>query len=262
MDDSTGTEMPHPNKGSVYDFIDEEGNMDFTAAQAEKVKAESQSTIQKQAGVLEEEQPIVVSDKAIKGLIKDVTNEGDRDDLIAQIREVRTERFPKLKEEPKLKGVEDIVIGVTQGDFRVATGREVNPTKPKDMDIFTDMAKKNQRKLKDLRSKYKNTPPIELFHGTSEQRMAQVATGFAKPQRFPLKHSELKAGGPSFTRDINLQFEGGSFGGDDPSLFVSTKMPYAEYEFTRVDMNPTAYNKKIWMLLLTQLQVIHTQLDR
>lgn len=234
--------LPFPDKGGIEDFIDVEGNMVFSEEQIAKVKAADEAAAQKQAGVLQEEEPIVVSDKAVKGLIKDVSNIADRDDLIAQIREVRTDRFPKLKEQPQLQGIEDIVIGVTQGDFRIATGREANPTKAKDMGVFAAMAKKNQQRLQDLRAKHKDKPAIELFHGTT--KVEGVATGFAKPQLYPMKHMELHFGGPSFTRDLNLQFETGSFGGQDPSLFVSTKIPYAEYEFTKVDMSPKAYKKK------------------
>lgn len=89
--------LPFPDKGGIEDFIDVEGNMVFSEEQIAKVKAADEAAAQKQAGVLQEEEPIVVSDKAIKGLIKDVSNIADRDDLIAQIREVRTDRFPKLK---------------------------------------------------------------------------------------------------------------------------------------------------------------------
>ena len=152
MDDSTGTEMPYPNKGSVYDFIDEEGNIDFTAAQAEKVKAESQSAVEKQSLVPVEEEPVIVSNKALAGEIKDIATIPERESLLNQIREERTQSFRKLSVLPEMKKVEDTVIGVTQGDFRAANKKEVDLTNPKDVAAFVSLAEKNQKKL----DKYNN----------------------------------------------------------------------------------------------------------
>lgn len=243
MDDSTGTEMPYPNKGSVYDFIDEEGNIDFTAAQAEKVKAESQSAVEKQSLVPIEEEPVIVSNKALAGEIKDIATIPERESLLNQIREERTQSFRKLSVLPEMKKVEDTVIGVTQGDFRAANKKEVDLTNPKDVAAFVSLAEKNQKKLDKLRVKYKNTPPIELFHGTVRAADTVAAEGFAKPQTFRKKHAELDVGGPSFTTDVSLQFNTGEFGGRMPESFVSTKMPYAEYVFGRVNMPYEAYIK-------------------
>lgn len=230
---------PRPGAGSVYDFIDEEGNYDFTKTVAQK-EAEAPPAAKGLMQPVAEEPVVIVSDKAVKGSLKTVRNLADRNDMIEQIREIRTERFPKLK----VEGVEDSVIGVTQGDFRMLNGREADPTKAKDRSLFKDLAKKKQKELDRLRTKYKDTPPIEIFHGNPKRAEDLSKEGFAKPQRTSFAHSELNIAGPSFTKDLNLQFNTGSFGGQDPSAIVSTKMPYADYLFSRVNMPSQAYDAK------------------
>jgi len=230
---------PHPGAGSVYDFIDEEGVYDFTKTVAQK-EAEAPPTTKGLMQPVDEEPVVVVSDKAVKGLLKNVNNLADRNDMIEQIREIRTQRFPKLK----VEGVEDSVIGVTQGDFRMMNGREADPSKAKDRSLFKDLAKKKQKELDRLRVKYKDTPPIELFHGNPDRAETISQQGFTKPQRERFKHTELEVAAPSFTKDLNLQFNTGSFGGRDPSAIVSTKMPYADYLFSRVNMPKVAYENQ------------------
>ena len=250
---------PHPGAGSIFDFIDDEGAYDFTKTVAQK-EAEAPPTTKGLMQPVDEEPVVMVSDRAIKGSLKTISNLNDRNDMIEQIREVRAQRFPKLK----VKGVEDFVIGITQGDFRNETsykkvidannketriynpllGREADPSKAKDMALFKDLAQKKQKELDRLRVKYKDTPPIELFHGNPNRAEGLSKSGFAKPQRERFKQTELEVAAPSFTKDLNLQFNTGSFGGRDPSAIVSTKMPYADYLFSRVNMPREAYNNQ------------------
>ena len=226
---------PYPGAGTVYDYLDDEGVYDFT-------KTVAQKEVEQPKGLMQpvDEPVIIASDKAVKGLIKNVRNTADRNDMLEQIREIRTQRFPKLK----VEGVEDSVIGVAQGDFRIMNGREADPSKAKDRSLFTDLAKKKQKELDRLRIKYKDTPPVEIFHGNPDRAAQLSKEGFAKPQRQKFMHSELEVAAPSFTKDLNLQFNTGSFGGTDPSAFVSTKIPYADYLFSRVNMPKTAYENK------------------
>ena len=230
---------PYPGAGSVFDFVDEEGNYDFSKMVAQK-EAEAPPAPKGLMQPLAEEPVVMVSDKAVKGILKTITNLADRNDMIEQIREIRTDRFPKLT----MEGVEDSVVGVTQGDFRMLNGREADPSKAKDLSLFKNLAKKNQKELDRMRLKYKSTPPQKLFHGNPDRADTLSNQGFAKPQRERFKHSELDIGAPSFTKDLNLQFNTGAFGGRDPSAFVSTEMPYADYLFSRVNMPTKAYDNQ------------------
>jgi hypothetical protein len=230
---------PHLGAGSIFDFIDDEGAYDFTKTVAQK-EAEAPPTTKGLMQPVDEEPVVMVSDRAIKGPLKTISNLDDRNDMIEQIREVRTQRFPKLK----VEGVEDSVIGIAQGDFRLLNKREADPSKAKDRLLFKDLAQKKQKELDRLRVKYKDTPPIELFHGNPNRAEGLAKSGFAKPQREKFKQTELEVAAPSFTKDLNLQFNTGSFGGRDPSAIVSTKMPYADYLFSRVNMPREAYNNQ------------------
>jgi len=226
---------PYPGAGTVFDYVDDEGVYDFT-------KTVAQKEVDKPKGLMQpvDEPVIIASDKAVKGLLKNVRNVADRNDMLEQIREVRTQRFPKLK----VEGVEDSVIGVAQGDFRILNGKEADPSKAKDLAAFKSLAVKKQKELDRLRAKYKDTPPVEIFHGNANRAEQLSKEGFIKPQRAGFAHSELEVAAPSFTKDLNLQFNTGSFGGTDPSAFVSTKIPYADYLFSRVNMPKTAYENK------------------
>ena len=51
----------------------------------------------------------------------------------------------------------------------------------------------------------------------------------------------MYVGGTSFTRDINLNFENKDFGGTNPEKLVYTKIPYADYMFSKVPMSTKQY---------------------
>ena len=166
--------------------------------------------------------------------------------MLAKIREDRQDAFDSLISMPevsKLPDAED-VMAVVQGDFRYTTGREINLNSAEDIQKATEMAKQYQDRLNRLREEYKDVPPIKLFHGRSEHKEGpslRWKTGFDDPQFHGNAHSELNVGGTSFTRDINLNFESKDFGGTNPEKIVFTKIPYADYVFSRVPMSTKQY---------------------
>ena len=199
-------------------------------------------------------EPAIPESKVIQGNLDNTgyarNGPTSRKQVLSTIREIRTNTFDSLVNLPKVKDLSDVedVMAVVQGDFRIKTGREINPTNPKDIAIVEDMATSAQKRLDALRVEYKDTPPIKLFHGKdatwSDTPTNRFATGFEDPQKFSKYHSELEVGGTSFTRDLNLNFETSSFGGTNPNKFVYTEMPYADYMFKRINMTPTAYEDK------------------
>jgi hypothetical protein len=193
--------------------------------------------------------PVIISDRAVKGSLMNVKNPADRDDLLAQIAELRQDSFVDLRSNRSLQGIEDKVIGVTQGDFRFAKGREVNVKNTKDVAEFTRMAKTAQKRLETLREKHKDVPPIALYHGSKSARGAETirTKGFADPRTMDRSgpgHTELDVNILSFTKDLNLPFRSGQFGGQNPDRFVAVEMPYADYVFSRVNMPQVAYDQK------------------
>lgn len=172
-----------------------------------------------------------------------------RKQVLATIRQARTDSFDALTNLPKVKELPDAedIIAVVQGDFRIKEGREINPSKAEDISIVQDMATKAQKKLDALREEYKDTPPVKLYHGKAAyaaEPTTRYKTGFLDPQQITKYHSEMEVGGTSFTRDLNLNFESPVFGGPNADKIVYTEMPYADYMFKRINMAPTAYENK------------------
>ena len=198
---------------------------------------------------IEDELPVFISPKAKKGSLSGVEDFADRDDLLDQIKEVRNEAFPTLRKNGALKGIDNMVVGTVQGDFRFANGREVDPTNSKDVAEFAKMARASQKKLDTLREKYKSTPPITLYHGSKNAAKAVdvrkkgfVGTRESRPTG--PGQSELEANIVSFGKDLNLHYKLNSFGGRDPERFVAVEYPYAEYVFSRINMPQKAYDQK------------------
>jgi hypothetical protein len=169
----------------------------------------------------------------------------DRNAILQKIRTIRERSFDKLINNEAISALPDAeqVVGVVQGDFRAKVGNEVNPKNAADVAEFTDMAKKYQDKLDDLRIKYKDEPPVKLFHGTRSATNIGEA-GFENPLTYHKYHSELRIGAPSFTRDLNLGYETQDFGGRKPEQYLYTEIPYADFVFQRVNMKPTQYDTK------------------
>lgn len=166
--------------------------------------------------------------------------------MLAKIRTDRQDAFDSLVSMPEISKLPDAedVMAVVQGDFRYTTGREINLGSAEDIQQVAEMAKQYQDRLNRLRVEYKDVPPVKLFHGRSEHKEGpslRWKTGFDDPQFHGNAHSELNVGGTSFTRDINLNFESKDFGGTNPEKIVYTKIPYADYVFSRVPMSTKQY---------------------
>lgn len=169
----------------------------------------------------------------------------DRNAILQKIRTIRERSFDQLINNEAISALPDAekVVGVVQGDFRAKTGKEINPKNAADVAEFADMAKKYQDKLDELRIKYKDEPPVKLFHGTRHATDIGEA-GFENPLTYNKYHSELRIGAPSFTRDLNLGYETQDFGGRKPEQYLYTEIPYADFVFQRVNMKPTQYDTK------------------
>ena len=196
-------------------------------------------------------EPKVKNTQVMAGDLNVKTPKGvtERKNTLQLIREERMFNFDKIMSNKDIAALPDAedVAAVVQGDFRVVTGKEFDPKNTKDVAQFVSMSKEYQNRLNVLREKFKDEPPVKLFHGsdtTTGDVQGLKTRGFQNPQEHSRYHMELDIGGVSFTKDINLNYETGSFGGKDPSKFVYTEMPYADYIFKRINMAPEAYDRK------------------
>lgn len=172
-----------------------------------------------------------------------------RKGVLFLLREERGYTFENLIKNPQIAGLPDSedVLAVVQGNFRKQFGKEIDPKNTEDIATVVSMSEKAQSKLDALREKYKDTPPIKLFHGRDSGKAGENArykTGYTDPQQHEGYHAELKAGGTSFTRDLNLNVEVPSFGGPNPQQIIYTEIPYADFMFKRVNMSPEDYSNK------------------
>ena len=176
----------------------------------------------------------------------------DRRTLLHHIREIRQETFPVLVDQldelsftKGIKPLDDEVVAVAQGEYRVAKGREVDVDDLNSVEDFASFASKLQDKLDALRIKYKDTPPVVLYHGSRTERTPEkLERGFYDPQTTSQAHAELKVGAISFTKDLNLNYFVEKFGGKEAKNISETTIPYADYEFRRVNMPLDSYEKK------------------
>jgi len=199
---------------------------------------------------------LIYNDAALSGKLDDVVMRDNRNELLDQIRDFRTETFPTLK---KINDgdIEDIVIGKTQGEFRFKTGHEVDITDQADLNLFFKIAKKEQSLLDKYRKQYADEPDVTLFHGGPRAESILQNKGLTRPtgkRDFRFGHSELNIGATSFTRDVNLGLnksaqmdaaygQGTSkFGGANPKNYIKTTIPYPEYKFLRINMSVPEYD--------------------
>lgn len=171
-----------------------------------------------------------------------------RQNTLTAIKQIRTDAFDKLIEMPNVAGkIEDDVIAVAQGEYRAAKGKEVDVNDPKAVEDFVSFSMPLQEKLNKLREKYKDRPPKVLYHGTPYNAEERASKGFFDPQTLPEDQAgqrELKVGATSFTSDARFNYANISFGGTDPKNIVQTTIPYADYEFRRINMSRDQYKKK------------------
>ena len=166
-----------------------------------------------------------------------------RNDVLSSIRDYRIKEFNNIRKDESFDMFDDEVLGVLQGEFRAKFKREFNVASDKELGM--KLATRYQNKLDDLREQYKNVPDKKLWHGNIESKIANVKNkGFINPQQSPKYHEEMMVGAPSFTSDLNLNAKSDSFGGTNPDNILYTKIPYADYVFTRINMRPDAYDYK------------------
>jgi hypothetical protein len=187
--------------------------------------------------------------KATYGFSRDsdiITDLEVRQNTLAALKDMRTEAFDKLIEMPNVAGkIEDDVIAVAQGEYRAAKGKEVDVNDPKSVEDFVSFSMPLQDKLNKLREKYKDRPPKVLYHGTELNASERAAKGFSDPQSVDFaKHIELNVGATSFTDDARFNYANSSFGGTNPENIVQTSIPYADYEFRRINMSRDQYKKR------------------
>jgi hypothetical protein len=172
-----------------------------------------------------------------------------RQNTLTALKQTRTDAFDKLIEMPNVAGkIEDDVIAVAQGEYRAAKGKEVDVNDPKSVEDFVSFSMPLQDKLNKLREKYKDRPPKVLYHGTPYNAEERAAKGFFDPQTLPEDQAgqrELKVGATSFTSDARFNYANSSFGGTNPENIVQTTIPYADYEFRRINMSRDQYKKKV-----------------
>jgi hypothetical protein len=189
-----------------------------------------------------------IDEKYLSGDMNTVTGNsiGRRKAAVSAIKDYREDAFFKLRQNKAFKQFDDEVIGTILGDYRYSKGVELNPRNAADVAEATKMAKQYQVKLDELREKYKDMPPMKLFHGQGDNESIRgiLSRGFRDPQKGTWAHSEMNVGAPSFTRDINLGMRGTPFGGTNPENYVVTEIPYADYVFSRINMSPEKYDKK------------------
>lgn len=189
------------------------------------------------------------------------TNVRKRDRTLEDIRKYREYNYSKIKRMPDTEDIDDVVIGVAQGEFRTKYGREVNVAVRKDQRLLNRLMKSKQEELDVLRRKYKNVPDKVLYHGNNPEAIAIVKSeGFARPSTFMGSgHDELNVGAPSLTSDLSLNLTSTRFGGKDAENYVSYKLPYAEYVFSRVNMTPKEYEAKDMNTIAKTITGVPTQ---
>ena len=190
-----------------------------------------------------------VDPKYLSGDVNKVTgdvNTTKRNFAVAAIKETRENSFFKLRNNDKFALIDDEVLGNVLGDYRYSRGVELNPKDPAMLADAIKLADQYQKRLDTLREKYKDVPPVKLFHGqgVTEDINTLKKTGFADPTKRSEFHSEMYVGAPSFTKDLNLGFRGSQFGGTNPKNYIVTEIPYADYVFNKINMAPEKYDQK------------------
>jgi hypothetical protein len=233
------------------DVGDFDGENPFSWNNPEKAKDASPFAIEKKE-VFEYTPPKIPEDKITKGslaVLAPPSSPIKRQGVLFLLREQRGYTFENLIKNPQIADLSDAedVLAVVQGNFRKQFGKEIDPKNTEDIAAAVTMAQKSQSKLDSLRKKYADEPPIKLFHGRDAGKTGEnfrYKTGYTDPQQHSTVHAELNVGGTSFTRDANLNMESPSFGGPNPQQIIYTEIPYADFMFKRVNVNPKEYSDK------------------
>jgi hypothetical protein len=190
-----------------------------------------------------------VDPKYLSGDVNAVTGNfsvSARNRAVSAIKETREDSFFKLRNSDKFAAIDDEVLGVMLGEYRYSRGVELNPKDPSALNDAMKLAGQYQKRLDTLREKYKDVPPVKLFHGQGGSKGAEgiKQSGFIDPTKRSETHDEMFVGAPSFTRDLNLGLRSSRFGGTDPKNYVVTEIPYADYVFNKINMAPEKYDAK------------------
>lgn len=208
-----------------------------------------------------------IAGKGVVGTpIDKFTSIGGIDGAINIVRKERTDAFDKLRGDPDFLDFDDSVLSTALAKYREKDSarmselmnlpkERVSPFYAPEFDIekantdqfntFFKIAKSEQKRLDDLRSRYKDRPPVTLFHGQEEGTKVMqnlVKKGFTSPQTDPRKHAEMTLGAPSFTKDPNLNVLIPKFGGEDVGAYGAVNFPYADYLYRRVNMPAKTYD--------------------
>lgn len=197
--------------------------------------------------VIEPPKKIDVDPAVLSGKLPTYIRTEARDKTLAQIRQHREDTYRKLVGMRETDMYDEQVLAVGQGDYRMQFGKEVDLASAKERKQFFKLLNQKQKEYDSIKEKYKNTPDITLYHGNTRDNVEAVRRGggFARPSTSGFEgHSELLVNAPSMTRDLNLNFVSSRFGGQDAGNFLSYKMPYADYVFTRVNMPKASYEKQ------------------
>lgn len=233
------------------DVGDFDGANPFSWNNPEKAKDASPFAIEKKE-VFEYTPPKIPEAKIKEGSLAALappSSPTKRQGVLFLLREQRGYTFENLIKNPQIADLSDAedVLAVVQGNFRKQFGKEIDPKNTEDIATVVSMSEKAQSKLDALREKYKDAPPIKLFHGRDAGKTGEnfrYKTGYTDPQQHSTVHAELNVGGTSFTRDANLNMESPSFGGPNPQQIIYTEIPYADFMFKRVNVNPKEYSDK------------------
>ena len=238
---------PHEDVGDIDSFMNEEGVVEFGAKEMKKdwetngtfTPTETYDTMPEAPAVPSNLEQFVES-----GKVPPVENRTERDAMISRLKVVRKNNMDVLKATGKFDENDSIVVGKAMGEFRAKYDQEVNVDMPSDVEKFKKLVDTEQVKYDKLREKYKDHPPMTLYHGQRSLSETIKSKGFIDPTTHRKQHDELHIGAPSFTRDPNFNFAQESFGGKNAENFVSVEIPYADYEFSKVNMSPTQYRKR------------------
>lgn len=233
------------------DVGDFDGENPFSWNNPEKAKNASPFAVEKKE-VFEYTPPKIPEAKIKEGSLATLappSSPTKRQGVLFLLREQRGYTFENLIKNPQIADLSDAedVLAVVQGNFRKQFGKEIDPENTEDIAAVVTMAQKSQSKLDSLRKKYADEPPIKLFHGRDAGKTGEnfrYKTGYTDPQQHSTVHAELNVGGTSFTRDANLNMESPSFGGPNPQQIIYTEIPYADFMFKRVNVNPKEYADK------------------
>lgn len=240
-------QKPHADVGDIDSFMNEDGVVEFGAKDIKKDWETSGTfTPEEQYNILSEapKLPSELKDSIEVGKLPSVGDITSRDAIISSLKTIRKNNMDVLKATGKFDENDPIVVGKAMGEFRAKYDQEINVDLPEDIAKFKKIVDAEQVKYDKLKEKYKDHPPMTLYHGQQGGTNTIAQKGFVDPTKHRKKHSELKIGGPSFTRDPNMNFTQDAFGGKNAENYVSVKMPYADYEFSRVNMSVDQYKSQ------------------